>query len=144
MQNVLSGDGFLADPALGKGHILGDIFVEMVADHQHVQMFVYRIDREGPRRVGRGGQHIGLAAKLHNIGRVTTASTFGVIGVNRPAFEGRPRRFDKARLVERVGVDADLHVEFFGDRQARIDGCWRRAPVLVQLETAGSGLNLCR
>ena len=144
VQNILGGDGLLANPALGKGHVLGDILVEVVADHQHVQMFVYRVDRKGPRRVGRRGQHIGLAAKPHDIGRVATARALGVVGVNRPPFESRPRRLDKARLVERVGMDADLHVEFFGDCQTRINGRWRRTPVLVQLEAASPSLNLRR
>ena len=40
VQNVLGGDRLGADAALGEGDVLGDRRVEMVADHQHVQMLV--------------------------------------------------------------------------------------------------------
>ncbi len=47
----------------------------------------------------------------------------------------------KPTFVQRVGVDHHLHVVFFGDRQAAIDRRRRRAPVLVQLERTGAGLD---
>ena len=47
----------------------------------------------------------------------------------------------KPELVERVGVDHHLHVVVVGDRQAAVDRGRRRAPVLVQLERAGAGLD---
>ena len=52
MQDILGGDGLAPDPAFGKGHILGDRLVEMVADHQHVEMLFQRVHRIGPCRVG--------------------------------------------------------------------------------------------
>ena len=58
------------------------------------------------------------------------------------ALDGPDRVLDKARLVERVGVDHHLHVVTVGDREAAVDGCRRRAPVLVQLEGAGTGPDL--
>ena len=53
MQNVFGGDGLLADPALGKGHVLGDILVEVVADHQHIQIRVVEYQRVGDYQVQR-------------------------------------------------------------------------------------------
>ena len=47
----------------------------------------------------------------------------------------------KPDSFERVGVDHHLHVVLVGDRQAAVDGGRRRAPVLVQLERAGAGLD---
>ena len=41
-----------ADAALGEGHVLGDAGVQVVADHQHVEVLVERVDGERPRRVG--------------------------------------------------------------------------------------------
>ena len=48
----------LADAALGEGDVLGDLRVEVMADHQHVEMLVERVDGVGPRRIGRGRQHV--------------------------------------------------------------------------------------
>ena len=48
----------------------------------------------------------------------------------------------KPALVERVGVDGDLDVVFVGHRQAGVDGGGGGAPVLVQLQPAGAGLDL--
>ena len=42
MKDVLSGNGLPPDTTLGEGHILGDVFVQVMADHQHVQMRVPR------------------------------------------------------------------------------------------------------
>ena len=52
MQDILGGDGFAPDPAFGKGHILRDRLVQMMADHQHVEMLFQRVHRIGPCRVG--------------------------------------------------------------------------------------------
>ena len=75
-------------------------------------------------------------------GRVPAAGAFGVVGVNRPAFERRDGVFDEAGLVEGVGMDRDLNVELFGDAEALIDGRRRRSPVLVKLQTERAGANL--
>ena len=48
----------------------------------------------------------------------------------------------KPQFVERVGVDHHLHVVIVGDRQAAIDRRRRGAPILVQLERTGAGLDL--
>ena len=53
MKNVLCRDGLLADAGVGKSHILGNVAVQMVADHQHVEMFVHGVDRVRARGVGR-------------------------------------------------------------------------------------------
>ena len=64
------------------------------------------------------------------------------IGVDGAALERGDRVLDEAGLVERVGVDGDLHVVRLGDAQAAVDGRRRRAPVLVQLEPDGAGDDL--
>ena len=48
----------------------------------------------------------------------------------------------KPEFVERVGVDHHLHVVIVGDAEAAVDRRRRRAPVLVQFERAGAGLDL--
>ena len=52
VQNIFCRDGFPADTRFGKRHVFGDIRIEMVADHQHIQMFVDGVDGIGQRRVG--------------------------------------------------------------------------------------------
>ena len=79
---------------------------------------------------------------LHDVGRVAAARALGVIGVDGAALEGGQRVLDEAALVERVGVDHHLHVHVVGHAQAIVDGAGRGAPILVQLERAGPGMDL--
>lgn len=118
------------------------VFVEVVADHQHVQMFFQSVDGERPRRVGRGWQHMFLAADLDDIGGMSAASTFGVKGVDCSAFHGGDGVFDKAAFVQRIGVDHHLHVHGIGHGQAAINGAGRSAPVFVQLQSTGARVHL--
>ena len=68
------------------------------------------------RRIGRGGQHIALTADLDDVRRVSAAGALGVVGVDCAPLEGGDRIFDEPRLVQRVGMDGDLHIEFIGNR----------------------------
>ena len=95
----------------------------------------------GPRRIGRRRQHVLQPADLDDVGRVAAARAFGVEGVDGAALERRDGVLDEAGFVERVGVDHHLHVVVVGDRKAAVDRRRRRAPVLVQLERAGAGLD---
>ena len=81
-----------ADARLGERDVLGDRRVEVVAHHQHVEVLVDRVDGVRPRRVGRRRQHVRLAARLDDVGRVAAAGAFGVVGVDRAALERRERR----------------------------------------------------
>ena len=125
-----------------KARSSGIVRIEVMADHQHVEMLVDRVDREGHRRVGRGGDDVGEAGQLDDVGRMAAAGALGVEGVDRAALEGGDGVLDEAALVQRVGVDHHLHVHAVGDRQAAVDRGRRRAPVLVQLERGGAGLDL--
>ena len=142
MQDILGRDGLLADAAFGKGHILGDRAVEVMADHQHVQMLFQRVHRVGHRRIGGTRQDVRKPHDLQDIRRMTAARAFGVKGVDRAALDRGQRVLDKARLVQRVGMDHHLHVHRIGHRQAAVDGAGRGAPVLVQLQGTGPGTHL--
>ena len=120
----------------------GIVLVEVVADHEHVEVLVERVDRERPRRVRRAREHVRLAADADDVRRVPAARALGVVGVDRAALERGDRVVDVARLVQRVGVDRDLHVVALGDAEAAVDRRGRRAPVLVQLEADRAGANL--
>ena len=142
VQDVLGGNRFLADAALGKRDVFRDAGVEVMAHHQHVQMLVERVDGVGPRRVGRRRQHVRLAAHLDDVRRVAAAGAFGVIGVDHAALERLDRGFDEAGLVQRVGVDRDLRVGPVGRGQCGVDRSGRGAPVLVELQPDRAGLDL--
>ena len=142
MQDVLGGDGLAPDARLGKSHILRDAGIEMMADHEHVEMLIDGIDGVGPRRIGRGGQHVGDAARLDDVRRMAAPGALGMIGMDRAAFERRDRVLYEAALIQRVGVNRNLYIEALGDAEAIIDGCGRRAPVLVQLQPDGAGADL--
>ena len=88
MEAVLGGDGLGANAALGEGDVLGDLGIEVVADHEHVEMLVDGVDGKGARGVGGGGEDVGLAADADDVGRVAAASALGVKGVDGAPFEG--------------------------------------------------------
>ena len=142
VEDVLGGDRFAADARFGKGHVLGNARIEVVAHHQHVEVLLQRVARIGAGWVGAAGQHIGLPADANDVGGVATAGPFGVEGVDGAAGDGADRVLHEAGLIEGVGVDAHLHVELIGHREAAIDRRRGGAPVLVQLEAAGTGADL--
>ena len=138
VQHVLGGDRLGADARFGEREVLGDPRVEVVADHQHVEMLVHGVHGERHRRVGRRGQAVRLAAHADDVGRVTAAGALGVVRVNGPPLERADRVLDEPALVERVGVDRDLHVELVGDAERAVDRRRRRPPVFVELEPDGA------
>ncbi len=142
MQDVFSSDGFAANARVGKSNVFGNGRIKVVTDHQHVEVLIDRVDGVGPRRVGRGRQHVGLATGLDDVRCVTATSAFGVVSVNHPAVDGRQGVFHKTGFVQGVGVDRHLHVEGIGHTQAAVDRRGGGAPVFVQLHAHGTGLNL--
>ena len=142
MQHVLCRDGFRPNTAVRKGNILGIGLVEVVADHQHIQMLVDGVAGIRHGRVGRGRQNVIVRRCADNVRRVSAACALGVIGVDRAPVKGVYRVLDTAGLVERVRVNGHLHIVPLRDRQTAVDGGRRAAPVLVQLESGGTGLDL--
>ena len=125
----------------GKGEVFGDRGIEMVAHHQHIQMLVDGVARERPGRVGRGWQHVLQAGDLDDVRRVAAAGAFGMKGMDGAALERLDGILDKARLVQGVGMDHDLDVVIVGNRKTIVDRGRRGAPILVQLERTGAGLD---
>ncbi len=138
MQHVFGGDGLPANAGFGKRHVLGDIRVEVMANHQHVQVLVDGVDRVGQRRVGGGGQNIRVRAGGDDIRRMAAARPFGVEGVDGAPGDGGQRVFDKTGLVQRVAVQRHLNIHLFSDLQRTVDGRRRRAPVFVDLKPDGT------
>ena len=113
-----------------------------MADHEHVEMLVHRVDRIGPGRVGGGGQHPGLATGLDDVRGMAASGPLGVVGVDGAALHGRQGLLDETGLVEGVGVDGHLDVHGLGHGQAVVDGGGGGPPVLVELEADGAGGDL--
>src|SRR6185437_7286574 len=139
VQDVLGCDRFLADTAFGKGHVLRYRAVQVMADHQHVQVLVQRIRRVGTCGFGGARQHVGQARDLDDIWRMAAAGALGVKRVDGAALERGDRVLHEAGLVQRVRVYHHLHVEPVRHRQAGVDGSGRGAPVLVQLQAGRAG-----
>ena len=92
VQHVLGGDGRRPDAALGERQVLGHRRVEVVADHQHVEVLGERVDGVRAGRVGRRRQHVGLRGDRDDVGRVAAARALGVVRVDRAAGDGGERR----------------------------------------------------
>src|SRR5690606_26994380 len=142
VEDVLGGDGLAADAGIGEGHVLGDIRVQVVAHHQHVEVFIHGVDGIGRGGVGGRGQHVGFAAGLGGTGAVAAAGTLGVVGVDGATLEGGQGVLHEAGFVEGVGVDRSLDVVLFRHRQAAVDGRRGGAPVLVEFHAHGAGFEL--
>ena len=112
VQDILGGDGLAADAALGEGDVLGDVLVEVVTHHEHVEVLVEGVHRQRSRGVGAAGDDVGLAAHAEDVGGVAAAGALGVVGVDGAPAERRDGVVDVAGFVQGVGVDGDLHVLF--------------------------------
>ncbi len=105
-----------------------------MADHQHVEMLVYRVNRVRARGISARRQHIGLAAGLDDVRCMTSAGTFGVIGVDSAPLECGQGIFDETRFIQRVSVYRHLHVMLLGDIETVVDGRGRGSPIFVQFQ----------
>ena len=122
--------------------ILRDVRVEVVADHQHVEVLLDRVDRVGPGRVGRRWQDVIEGGDPDDVRRVASPGALGVVGVDRPPGDRRQGVLQEAGLVDRVGVERDLDIQLVGHPQGGVDRGRGRSPVLVQLQGAGAGFDL--
>ena len=88
-----------------ESHIFRNGRIEMVTNHQHIEMFIYGIDGVRTCRVGRRWQHIGLPTGFDDIGRMATTRTFRVIGMNRAITNRCQRVFHKSTFIQGIGMD---------------------------------------
>ena len=58
MQDILGGDGFGANAAFGEGDIFGNLRIEMMADHEHIEMLGNCVDGVGASGIRRRWQNI--------------------------------------------------------------------------------------
>ena len=101
-------DGGGPDPGLGEGEVLGHGRVEVVADHQHVEVFLDGVDGVRPGRVGGAGQDVRLGDHGDDVGRVPAARTLGVVRVDAAPGDRGEGVADESGLVQGVRVDGEL------------------------------------
>ena len=142
VQDVLRGNGLAADARLGESDIFGNVRVQVMTHHQHVQVFIHSVDRVGTGGGGAGGQHIGFAANLDDVRRVAAAGALGVVGVDGAVLESGDGVFHKAGFVQGVGVERHLHIVPLRHTQAVVYGGGRGTPVLVEFQPHGARLDL--
>ena len=52
VEDVFSRNSFRPDPALGERNVFRHEWIQMMTDHQHVQVLGYSVNGEGPCRIG--------------------------------------------------------------------------------------------
>src|ERR1700741_3527887 len=142
MQNVFGRNGLLPNPALCEGNVFSNSRIKVVGDHHHIEGLFKRIYSVWSRWSRRRWNDVWLAAHFDDVRCMPASRPFSVKRVNRPAFEGGDCIFDEAALVQRVGVNENLHIHVIRNRQATIDGERRCAPVLIKFQAPRSRLDL--
>ncbi len=138
MEDILRRDRLRSDARLGKRHVLGNLRIEVVADHEHVEVLVERVHGERARRIGRRREDIGFGTDPEDIRRVPAAGALGVEGVDGALADCREGALDEPRLVQGIRVDRHLDIHLVGDGETGIDRPRRRSPILVELEADGA------
>ena len=140
VQRALGGHRGRVDPLPGGVDVLADVRRPPVHGQDHRQVLGRGGPAVGDGGSGRGAHHVRLAGDPDQVGDVAAAGPLHVVGVDRPAADGLDGVLELARLVQAVGVQAHRHVMGVREPQRRVDDLRVRAPVLVDLQPAGAGL----
>src|SRR5580693_2234401 len=136
MQNVFGRNGLLPNPALCEGNVFSNSRIEVMGDHHHIESVIKRICSVWSRWSRRRWNDVWLAAHFDDVRGVSASRPFRVKRVNRSSLEGCDCILDETALVQRIGVDENLHIHVIRNREAAIDGGGCRTPVFVKLEAA--------
>src|SRR5262249_24146486 len=99
VQNVLGRHCFLTDAALREGHILRNTAVEVMSDHDHIERLIGGVHGVGSRRSCRSWEDICFTAHFDEVRGMPPTGSFGVKGMDSPAFERCDSPFDETALV---------------------------------------------
>ena len=142
VEDILGGHRFRTDTTLRECYILRHPGAQVVVDHQHVHVFRQRVDGIGTRWVGRRRQHVEFGGDADDVGGVAAAGAFRVIGVYRPASDGRDGVLNETGFVQGVGVNCHRDVVTVGHLPAAVDGGGGGSPIFAELQAAGAGFQL--
>src|SRR5580700_5139645 len=110
MQNVFGRNGLLPNPALCEGNVFSNSRIEVMGDHHHIEGLIKRIDSVWSRWSRRRWNDVWLAADFDDVWGMSTSRPFGVKCMDSPAFEGGDGAFHETTLVQRIGMDKNLHI----------------------------------
>ena len=113
MKNIFRGDRLAANAAFGKGDVFRDFRIEVVTNHEHVEMLIQRIDGERTCWISRAGKNIGLSTDSDDIRSMSSTRPFRVISMDGSALERSHRIGQISRFIQSIGVNSDLNVVIF-------------------------------
>jgi len=79
-----------------------------------------------------------IGSDANNVWCMTPSRTFCMVGMNGTPSDCCNCIFDKACLVDGIGMDRYLYIILIGNLETGIDRSRSRTPVLMQLETTSS------
>ena len=139
MQPALGGHRRCPHTSTSDAHVACSIRVHPVAEHDHVEVLGNGVHPVGERGIRGRGEDVVVAGELQDIRCVPAPAPLDMEGVDRPASSDGDGVGNRQGLVQAVGMQCHLHVEFIGHAQCRIDRAQRGAGVLMHLEPAGMG-----
>src|ERR1700730_15412367 len=101
-------------------------------------MLIESVGSIRPRRIRTRRQHVRQAADTYDIRCMATTGSLCMERMDSASLERGNGALDKSRLIERVSVKCDLHVQLVGDRHATVDRGGSSTPMLVKLQPTGT------
>ena len=142
MENIFCGNGFRTDPGICKSYVFWDPLIQMVANHQHVQMLIQSIYCIRHGRVSRRGKYVGSCRCPDNVRGMAAAGAFCMVCMDSPSCNSYQSIFHTAAFVKSICMDGYLDVIVVGHVQAVVNGSRSRTPVFMKLQSHGSGFDL--
>lgn len=142
VEDVFGSNRLSTDARFRKGNVFGDVTREVVAHHQHVEMFVQCVFGVRSGWVCGRGEDVVVLNYTDDVWCMASSRAFGMIGVDGPALEGLDGLLYETRLVQGISMDECLDIVLVTDGQTGVDRCRRATPVFVKFQTADTGLGL--
>ena len=135
VKDILCCDRFRTDTGICKSDIFRDLFVQMVAYHQHVQMLIQSIYSEWHGRVCGRRKDVRGCCCFDDVRCMSAAGTFCMICMDSSSSDGIDGVFYASAFVQSICMDGNLYIIFICHIQAMVDNCRCCAPVLMDLES---------
>ena len=142
MKHILCCDGFRTDTGICKSNILRDLFVKVMAHHQHIQMLVQSIYSKWHCRVCGRRKDIRCCCRLDDVRCMSAAGTLCMVCMDGSSTDGIDGILNTSTLVQSICMDGHLHIIFICYIQAMIDNCRSCTPVLMDLKSHGTCFDL--